>query len=200
MEMSLLKDLSIPAADECVYTACYCEENVWKLCELTRATQPELLAQCSVVFVSNRRGAVPIWCQKSGSDSTGLSVWDYHVFFVYRPADGRPCQVYDLDTTLDFPVDFAVYVEHSFHPQTNLNPELAPMFRVVDASQFLDTFASDRSRMRAPDGSWLKPPPRYPCISTPSATDNLDEFVSVDEGVGVGKVYTLRQFVRKLDE
>ncbi|CAN8002062.1 unnamed protein product [Ixodes hexagonus] len=200
MEMALLKDLNIPAARECVYTACYCEENVWKLCERTRSSQPDLLAQCSVVFVSNRRQTVPIWCQKSGSDDTGLSVWDYHVLFVYRPADGRPCKVYDLDTTLNFPEDFATYVEHAFHPRASLTPELAPMFRVVSAAQFLDTFASDRSRMRASDGSWLKPPPHYPCISTASSTDNLDEFVSVDEAVGVGKVYTLEQFVRRFSE
>ena len=41
-------------------------------------------------------------------------------------------------------------------------------------------FASDRRHMRKPDGSWMKPPPPYDCISTQEAVHNLDEFISMD--------------------
>jgi hypothetical protein len=37
--------------------------------------------------------------------------------------------------------------------------------RVVPAASLLRHFASDRSHMRRPDGSWSAPPPQYPCIS-----------------------------------
>lgn len=39
-------------------------------------------------------------------------------------------------------------------------------FRVVPADSFLLNFASDRSHMRNPDGSWKMPPPLYPPIHT----------------------------------
>lgn len=193
------RDLTIPDANQCMYTACYCEENVWKLCDLTRACQPELLPHCFVAFVSNRRQAVPIWCQKSSSRADGMSVWDYHVIFLYSPPPSRlrPCLIYDLDTTLHFPEEFDTYVREAFRPHVAINPEFVQMFRVVGAAEFLDKFASDRSRMRSSDGSWLKPPPPYPCIRTNSCDNNIDDFISVDEAVGIGKVYTLAQFVQR---
>ena len=46
--------------------------------------------------------------------------------------------------------------------------------------QFLQKFASDRRHMKKSDGSWMKPPPDYPCISTAEATHNLDEFISME--------------------
>jgi len=39
-------------------------------------------------------------------------------------------------------------------------------FRVIPASVFLQHFASDRRHMKRADGSWIKPPPDYPPIST----------------------------------
>jgi len=40
------------------------------------------------------------------------------------------------------------------------------MFRIVSSDVYLSTFASNRSHMLNADGSWLQPPPTYPCIST----------------------------------
>lgn len=39
-------------------------------------------------------------------------------------------------------------------------------FRVIPANEFLKEFASDRRHMKRPDGTWIKPPPNYPAIST----------------------------------
>lgn len=191
------RGLAIPTASQCIYTPCYCEENVWKLCELTRACQPELLPCCFVAFVSNRIQAVPIWRQKSSTQGDGMSLWDYHVIFLYKSPDQASCLVYDLDTTLGFPEAFDCYVRDAFKPHYPINPEFERLFRVVGAAEFLDTFASDRSRMKRADGSWIKPPPPYPCIQTNSSDNNIEDFISVDDSVGVGKVYTLEQFVQK---
>jgi hypothetical protein len=47
-------------------------------------------------------------------------------------------------------------------------------YRIVAAGAFLQRFASDRSHMRRPDGSWMSPPPRYPCIvAHDGCTNNL---------------------------
>ena len=56
--------------------------------------------------------------------------------------------------------------------------------------QFLQKFASDRRHMKKSDGTWMKPPPNYPCISTTEATHNLDEFISMEQnspGLGYWK-------------
>ncbi|KAL3219563.1 hypothetical protein MRX96_030321 [Rhipicephalus microplus] len=92
-----------------------------------------------------------------------------------------------MDTTLNFPEEFDVYVREAFRPHAAINPEFVQMFRVISAAEFLDKFASDRSRMRTSDGSWLKPPPPYPCIQTNSCDNNIDDFISVDEAVGIGQ-------------
>lgn len=41
-------------------------------------------------------------------------------------------------------------------------------FRVVPAPVYLQNFASDRSHMKRPDGTWIKPPPDYACIKSAS--------------------------------
>ena len=51
--------------------------------------------------------------------------------------------------------------------QSNCVNESYSMFRVVPSDVYLSAFASDRSHMLNTDGSWLQPPPTYPCIHTP---------------------------------
>jgi hypothetical protein len=46
-------------------------------------------------------------------------------------------------------------------------------FRVIPASVFLQHFASDRRHMKRADGSWIKPPPDYPPITTPGMLQYL---------------------------
>ena len=45
----------VPSAAECSYAACFCEENVWKLCDHARTNTPNELAKAYVVFVSNKK-------------------------------------------------------------------------------------------------------------------------------------------------
>ena len=45
----------VPSAAECSYAACFCEENVWKLCDHVRNTANEELAKSFVIFVSNKK-------------------------------------------------------------------------------------------------------------------------------------------------
>jgi len=152
----------VPPAAECSYAACFCEENVWKLCDHVRNTAKEELAKSFVIFVSNKKQVVPLWRQRAGRDEEKLVIWDYHVIFIYKP-DER-CLVYDLDSDLPFPTYFHKYVTETFRTDAILNPEYHRFFRVIPAGQFLQTFASDRRHMKKPDGSWMKPPPPYPCI------------------------------------
>jgi len=185
---------NIPAASQCCYSACYCEENVYKLCELVRNNSKGELDKCSAVFVSNKKRVVPLWRQKAGRDEEKLVIWDYHVVFIYKP-DQRTL-VYDLDSELPFPTYFHKYVTETFRTDAILNPEYHRVFRVIPATTFLSTFASDRRHMRKEDGSWLKPPPSYPCITSTVSTHNLDDFINM-ENTSIGEVLNLTQFVKK---
>ena len=78
----------IPSASQCSYAACYCEENVYKICQAIRDSReggPEELAKAWVVFVSNKKRVVPLWRQKAGKDEEKLVIWDYHAVLIYRP-------------------------------------------------------------------------------------------------------------------
>jgi len=88
-------------------------------------------------------------------------------------------------------------VTETFRTDAILNPEYHRIFRVVPAPAFLQTFASDRRHMLKEDGSWLKPPPSYPCITAPHTTHNLEEFISMDSSAGLGEVLSLTEFVKK---
>ncbi|GFY42532.1 protein N-terminal glutamine amidohydrolase [Trichonephila inaurata madagascariensis] len=195
--MNSFNDLKIPSSKECLYTSCYCEENVWKLCEYVKNNQSNLLSNCYAVFISNRNQTVPLWYQKSGKDENKLAVWDYHVIFIYHSNDDKGALVYDLDTVLPFPVPLEKYAPLTFQFETYLQPIHHRCFRVIPAELFLKTFASDRSRMKSSDGSWIKEPPPYPCLSTSDSTNNIDDFISMDPTFGIGEVMNLNQFLEK---
>ncbi|PNH06899.1 Protein N-terminal glutamine amidohydrolase [Tetrabaena socialis] len=58
-------------------------------------------------------------------------------------------------------------------------------YRVVPAAAYLRHFASDRSHMRRPDGSWNAPPPAYPpLVAVDGATNNLDCYRDMRRGQG----------------
>lgn len=76
--------------------------------------------------------------------------------------------------------------------------------------------------MKRPDGTWIKPPPNYPPISTAckrkntaricnpnifcgvilffflflASTHNLEEYIQMDVSKGPGRVFNLTQFVQ----
>uniref|UniRef100_A0AAG5D561 Protein N-terminal glutamine amidohydrolase n=1 Tax=Anopheles atroparvus TaxID=41427 RepID=A0AAG5D561_ANOAO len=185
-----------PNITDCSYVSCYCEENVWKLCEQVKKTHPSELSKCYAVFVSNERRTVPLWRQKAGRGDEKLVIWDYHVFFMHNPSPNR-CLVFDLDTTLPFPTYFHKYVTETFRSDYALTPEHHRFFRVIPAEKYLAEFSSDRRHMRRPDGSWIKPPPSYPPIQTTGSSHSLDDFICMKPGRGPGAVYDLLHFVQQ---
>lgn len=138
------------------YHPLYCEENVWHLCG-----HPEVIGRSpAALFIRGHGELVAVWEQRLAQEPGEPVVWDYHVVLLTR----GPWQIWDLDTTLPCPCDAATYLRRSFRPELHVPAELAPWFRVVDAAELVRTFASDRSHMHAPDGSWQAPPPPWPPI------------------------------------
>lgn len=88
------------AKSEQRYTSCYCEENVWYLVHSLQrviSQSPDWSAAgavCHVVFVSNRRRIIPLWCQSAPGGGDEPCLWDYHVICTLSAGEGR--WVYDL--------------------------------------------------------------------------------------------------------
>ncbi|XP_012261973.1 protein N-terminal glutamine amidohydrolase [Athalia rosae] len=182
-------------ASDCIYTSCYCEENVWKLCQDVAARHGPELQHCYVAFISNPGRSVPLWRQKAGKDEDKLVVWDYHAILIYAP-DERAV-VYDLDSALPYPTHFWKYATETFRSDEALRSEYHRRFRLVPASTYLQHFASDRQHMKREDGTWIKTPPEYPPISTPTCKDNLDTFINMEQGTGLGTILSLKQLVNR---
>lgn len=59
MEMERMDtEVIIPSKDNCIYTSCYCEENVWKLCEYILHHKEDEISKYYVVFISNANQTV----------------------------------------------------------------------------------------------------------------------------------------------
>eukprot|EP00878_Enallax_costatus_P010428 GHUV01010886.1.p1 GENE.GHUV01010886.1~~GHUV01010886.1.p1 ORF type:complete len:269 (+),score=58.42 GHUV01010886.1:105-911(+) len=163
--------------EECVYTSCYCEENVYKL--LQSLIRSGVAADCLfAVFISNSNETIPLWEQKASKQEDGLVVWDYHMIVLEVRQQQPSVFVWDLDAQLSFPCSLQRYVEHALKAdQVVLAPKYERWYRIVAAQAFLDNFACNRSHMKAADGSWLQPPPLYPCIvAADGCTDNLRHY------------------------
>lgn len=130
------------------YAPFYCEENVLRLC-------PTLGPDAFAVLVTNAARQVEMLGQRAGGPGPGAVLWDYHAFGLERR---DRWVVWDLDTTLGFPVPAGAYLRRSFPPA----PAKAPLFRVIAAADYVREFRSDRSHMRRADGTWAAPPPHWP--------------------------------------
>jgi protein N-terminal glutamine amidohydrolase len=137
------------------YQAFYCEENVWRLLAGTNLGG----AVAWAVMVSNSSRNVVFLRQRSGRPVDGLVHWDYHVFAVaVDPIRGRVA--IDMDSDLPLPCPHTLYLSDTF--PDNAQSGVKPRFRILEAREYVTAFASDRSHMRKPDGSWLAPPPPWP--------------------------------------
>ncbi|XP_061597714.1 protein N-terminal glutamine amidohydrolase [Cololabis saira] len=184
-----------PSRANCVYTSCYCEENVWKLCEFIRKERTAPLEQLYVLFISNDKRMVPLWKQKSGRGDQPV-IWDYHVILLHVDLQSES-SIYDLDTVLSFPCSLKLYAAQAFRSDRNIRPEYHRKLRVVPADSFLLNFASDRSHMKNSDGTWKMPPPPYPAMHTAESHMNLDDFISMNPAVGWGTVFSLDPFLHR---
>ncbi|XP_026812465.1 protein N-terminal glutamine amidohydrolase isoform X1 [Rhopalosiphum maidis] len=182
--------LVIPQKSECMYTACYCEENIWQLAkqilELNKDT-PDM--KCYVIFISNYTKCVHLWNQNC-SHTEGLVFWDYHVFLIVQHLDKT--LVFDMDTRLPFPVPFAQYAKEAIREEFKESYSKR-YFKVVDGDVYVSQFSSDRNHM-IEDGRWMSPPPPYPPILNKEKVNNLDNFISMDPSNEFGPVLNLEEF------
>ncbi|CAF1195741.1 unnamed protein product [Adineta steineri] len=180
--------------DECIYTSCYCEENIWKLCESWKQNDPNHLDNLYAIFISNERRQIPIWKQKSGYNDYPVT-WVLYFLQYQIDQSVSPTIIYDFDSTLPFPVSARDYLQSAIRDEINLSRKFHRMFRVIPAQEYLNTFASDRSHMLSADKiTYNKPPPSYPAIFNEKSTNNINDFIDMKSKTGPGTVMNLTEF------
>ena len=199
LEDTIIKSVvNILSKPECMYTSCYCEENVWMLCNKVKQYDLNLLSSSSVLFISNPQKSVPIWKQRSQISDVDPVIWDYHVVMLsFCPnvdEDKENYYIYDLDSTLPFPSLLSVYIKNALKSDSDLIEKYHRFLKVIPAKDYLNHFASDRSHMKLADGQWLATPPSYPCISTENCKMNLNEYLNMDAQTSHETVYSLTDF------
>ena len=184
---------------QCIYTKCYCEENIWMLCQHVKNSNPEFLSNLSTLFISNPNKSIPIWEQLGQKDKDCPVVWDYHVVLLLAFQNNSSYEyfVYDLDSSLPFPSRLSEYVKKALRSDSDLMSQYWRYIRVVPAKLYLENFASDRSHMKTPDGEWYAQPPSYPCISTKTCKMNLNNYISMNDDANFGTVFLLADFVEQ---
>jgi hypothetical protein len=149
------------------YQPFYCEENVWWLCKDGGG---------QAVFISNQSRQCLMFHQRAAPPGE-LVVWDYHVIQI---VDG--C-VNDLDTRLGISVPVADYTAATFPKLPAELSHLAPSFRVVEASEFLERFTTTRSHMRGDTGAWLQAPPPWDPPRVDDQEHNLSRFIDMSDNI-----------------
>lgn len=176
--------------DKCVYTSCYCEENVWNLCDLTRK-EGRNLDDYFVIFLSNDSKQFPIWYASLASSNEDPLIWDYHVIFLWiNRKEPKRSLIFDLDSSLSFPTEINEYFMKSFQPNMILKEEFKHNYRVIPSKVYLDEFYSDRKHM-IKDGKWLSSPPQYDCIminDKKKGSNLMSTFVNMNSKK-IGKIY-----------
>lgn len=154
---------------QALYCPHYCEENAWHLSGSPLLGSGERV----VVVVSNDAQQVAMWSQKQQSVPEIPIVWDYHVWVAIRDRDIT--RIWDLDSTLGVDVSAQEYLNRTF---LGVPGPFLPKFRMMDARDYRERFASDRRHMRDKNGQFVQPPPSWDPIGR---GHNLDRFVAMDD-------------------
>ncbi|XP_020688468.1 protein N-terminal glutamine amidohydrolase isoform X1 [Dendrobium catenatum] len=113
---------SYPKFSSFTHTPCYCEENVYLLCKklVMLGVAAPTVRDLFVVFISNDDKKIPLWNQKASKSSDKLVIWDYHVICIQivnqkNAEEGRSSHlIWDLDSSLPFPLPLDQYVSETF--------------------------------------------------------------------------------------
>jgi hypothetical protein len=138
----------------------YCEENIWHLCQ-----HADLLrVKKRVLFVSSLSRNTPLQFQKSALSEEQPVWWDYHVI-LWTSGIGKDF-IYDFDSTLPFPCEANQYLTETFQEVSTMKSEDCPLFKIINANDYISGFHSDRSHMKDKDGQWVFPPPTWDVIQS----------------------------------
>ena len=167
-----------------LYTAAYCEENIWHLC------QKESFKNSCVIFIASKGEYFPMLNQQAAKDPLSPILWDYHVVLLTTGVETR---IVDFDTSLSFSTDIKTYLRRSFFDSKQIKIEHIPLFRLISCKEYSTRFSSDRSHMKTQTG-WLATPPSWPTIV--NKDNNLDQFTNMNNR-DIGEIMTLEDLLER---
>ncbi len=174
--------------DKLAYCPSYCEENIWHLCGALK----DLFEVSYVILISNQQQQVALWQQKKSPAEDLPIVWDYHVILATIDSENenekRAQLIWDFDSRCPFPCELSNYLSMTAPLLPAHLKNFSPLFRVIESSDYLQFFSSNRSHMQK-DGKWMSPPPTWPCIGD---GHNLGQFIDMNNQQH-GKVFSLAQ-------
>lgn len=149
-----------------LYTALFCEENIWKLIEtLYKNTR---IIPIDVLFILNQYNSIALFNQKNSKVNMPV-IWDYHVILVAK--DRGEFIVYDFDSQAEFPTLIDKYFQLTFPPSQSLNNPYQPLIKSINADTYFQQFYSDRQHMINIIDEKLFP--KYPIIKPKDALEKL---------------------------
>jgi len=170
--------------DGYLYTALFCEENIWQLANrlIQQAVKPSDL---TVLFISNPEQQVAIFQQKTAPINEPV-IWDYHVVLFRK--DESDFFIYDFDSRLGFKSRAVDYLSLSFLDQALIKEEYRSQFRLITATSYLQHFSSDRSHMKGviTDDKF----PCYPPIkSALSNKTTLQQYINFNQALADNEAF-----------
>lgn len=111
--------------EEFQYTSCFCEENIYLLCQRLASSSKES-SPLYAVFISNPSKSVAFWKHdgmRSEKRENRPVVWDYHVILLGNTDNDSEhgWVVFDFDSSLEpFPTPLLKYLDETFCPKTSV--------------------------------------------------------------------------------
>ena len=127
-----------------LYTALFCEENIWHLAQEFSVNGIEMDAM-TILLLSNPLQQIIVYNQASSAEDEAV-IWDYHVILQLERNNQQ--WIYDFDSRLNFPTPKELYFSESFPETEDLREEYQMFIRYIPASSYLQRFNSDRSHMQ----------------------------------------------------
>lgn len=149
LHKNLLKEYN---KSDYLYTALFCEENIWQLLRtLSDNCNNELsTSKCIttnnlwVLFLSNSEQKIALLNQQAAEPGQPV-IWDYHVILLAEIA--QDFYIFDFDTRLDFVMPLHDYLQLTLITPEKLPADFVPSVRKIPAQSYLDYFYSDRGHM-----------------------------------------------------
>lgn len=188
-----------------------CIPQSWHLCKQLLEDERKRFSDVKALWMSNDEKKITLYGHQL--DVSESIVWDYHVVVVAWSVAAKEWTVFDHDAAhLPFGCQFSVYCSQVFAPGRPLGIGSPRWFRLVEASDYLRVFASDRSHMRScasaahahSPSCWLATPPPWPCLSTAECGDNIREFWTINRTPAAaavpGRIFDEAGLVRELSQ
>ena len=158
-----------------LYTANFCEENIWKLGQRLVASEKTPTLKY-VLLLSNHERHIPLYHQQHSSQGQPV-IWDYHVILL----DANKQLIYDFDSHLPFPIAANHYFQETV--MSSAIPEWRVWVRAIPLPDYLAHFSSNRAHMLTQNAALPSVWPDYPPIIAQTQPITLMRYLDFEQDI-----------------